>query len=60
MHTINMQVRGRLLPELRVNGCRVYLDPIDDPDLDPDTIDEKERVRMPRRQRRHSITRWNP
>ena len=61
MQQINMQIRGRLIPELRVNGVRIYLDPIKDPDLDPDPagIDARERVRMPRRHRR-SITRWNP
>ena len=49
-----------MIPELRVNGVRIYLDPIKDPALDPDPagIDEKERVRMPRRRR--SVTRWNP
>ena len=59
MHTLNVQVRGRLVPELRINGTRLYLDPIKEPDLDPDEIDEEEQIIIPK-PRRRSITRWNP
>ena len=60
MHTLNIQVRGRMVPELRINGARLYLDPIKEPDLDPDEIDERERVKLPlRRYHRRSLTRWN-
>ena len=56
MHTLNIQVRGRLIPELRINGARLYLDPIKEPDLNPDEIDEEERVVVPARRR--CIIRW--
>ena len=60
MHTLNIQVRGKLIPELRINGARLYLDPIKEPDLDPDEIDDQERVKLPpRRYYRRSLTRWN-
>ena len=57
MHTLNIQVRGRLIPELRINGARLYLDPIKEPDLNPDEIDEEERVIVPARRR--CIIRWH-
>ena len=57
MHRISADIRGKMIPEMRINGARVYLDPIKDPDLNPDTIDERERVQLPRRR---SVTRWSP
>ena len=62
MQRLNVTIHGRMIPELRVNGARLYLDPIKEPDLDPDEIDERERVKLPPRRyhyHRHSLTRWN-